>query len=719
MHGRGVLTAVALVVVLALRMPSECVADVQVRNATQSALVASLKDGTFDIHWLNTTDIECYTVHSAVCSLTPLGRSALLIVGGLGFTIPPLATIQEIRVSWSARITDARPEANQTHIRTVALVEPGGTRWPTPQPTQSAPWTSNWQEFTYPVPGNDPLWGLPGASPLTSATVWSDPLSGVALQIDNLNFITVEALARCVTVEITYSIPSTTVTSGTVSASTTSAPAPASTSGTVTAEAVAATTLSANTVSGSATSVSVTGGLAVASSALGVTTQTPTSVSSSTMSPPTPVAPVGPAGASIITSSSGSLLLQKIAIVAVALGCLAFFVAAAALYTWLRRKRRGGDAVFLSGDDVNMAEMPHDESYGSDESSEKGSDLDASEGSADDDDDDATLTEIVIGRELGKGQFGAVFLGTWGGTTKVACKRIESSTASDDASPDVGHMGTSEVLTEATRLRRMNHPNIVRYLGLYHGKDYVYIVMEYVPSGSLDMYLRKPDNRLITTDTALLGLCTDTAAGMQYLSNKRVVHGDLAARNVLVSITDGKLVAKIADFGLSVECTQRTESVGSQYHRIPKGVARQIAIRHSPPEVLREGRCSTKSDVWSFGVTMWEIYSFGHRPYSGITNNELLGQIENGLRLRRPQECPERVYEVMRLCWDIDPDQRPEFAHLFKGLGHAAIGSDHYNTMANLQPPEYDSDLAYQSTDADATDDPSTPLYHTNVIDDE
>lgn len=141
---------------------------------------------------------------------------------------------------------------------------------------------------------------------------------------------------------------------------------------------------------------------------------------------------------------------------------------------------------------------------------------------------------------------------------------------------------------------------------------------------------------------------------MQYLQSQKFVHRDLAARNILLS---SKHQAKISDFGLS-----RALSAGNNYYQTNRGG--KWPIKWYAPESCNYGTFSHASDVWSFGVTLWEMYSFGMPPYGDMNSTEVINMIECGKRLPKPLDCPENVYEIMSSCWNYDPKNRPTFRYL-------------------------------------------------------
>ncbi|KAF2980791.1 hypothetical protein EK904_008528 [Melospiza melodia maxima] len=141
---------------------------------------------------------------------------------------------------------------------------------------------------------------------------------------------------------------------------------------------------------------------------------------------------------------------------------------------------------------------------------------------------------------------------------------------------------------------------------------------------------------------------------MEYLEANNFVHRDLAARNVLVSEDN---IAKVSDFGLTKEASS-TQDTG------------KLPVKWTAPEALREKKFSTKSDVWSFGILLWEIYSFGRVPYPRIPLKDVVPRVEKGYKMDAPDGCPAVVYEVMKKCWTLDPGHRPSFHQLREQLVH-------------------------------------------------
>eukprot|EP01114_Cavostelium_apophysatum_P001543 TRINITY_DN1133_c0_g1_i3.p1 TRINITY_DN1133_c0_g1~~TRINITY_DN1133_c0_g1_i3.p1 ORF type:complete len:1385 (+),score=262.55 TRINITY_DN1133_c0_g1_i3:75-4229(+) len=288
------------------------------------------------------------------------------------------------------------------------------------------------------------------------------------------------------------------------------------------------------------------------------------------------------------------------------------------------------------------------------------------------------LKNIQIHERLGGGNFGDVYKGEWNGATAIALKMVRYL-----------HM-LNDFLREASILGSLNHPNVVRYFGYYmDDKEDRYIVMEFLPLGSLDSWVKK--NELSETD--LLAIAVQAAAGMAYLESMRIIHRDLALRNLLISKEDNKFVVKVADFGMS-----RTTEEGI-YMMSSEG---QIPYKWCSPEAI-EGRFSTASDVWAFGVTLWELYSSAEMPYKGMNNKQAADQVKEGYRLPKPEECPDEIYELMTRCWAAKPEDRPSFAKIHSILKEASEAEEE-----NLYSNRGESLGLYQITTA-------SRVYHYNT----
>uniref|UniRef100_A0A8C1SUH8 non-specific protein-tyrosine kinase n=1 Tax=Cyprinus carpio TaxID=7962 RepID=A0A8C1SUH8_CYPCA len=251
---------------------------------------------------------------------------------------------------------------------------------------------------------------------------------------------------------------------------------------------------------------------------------------------------------------------------------------------------------------------------------------------------------IELGRCIGEGQFGDVHQGVYispeNPSLSVAIKTCKNCT-SDSV--------REKFLQEALTMRQFDHPHIVKLIGIIT-ENPVWIIMELCTLGELRSFLqiRKYNLDLST----LILFAHQLSAALAYLESKRFVHRDIAARNVLVSSTD---CVKLGDFGLSRYMED------SSYYKASKG---KLPIKWMAPESINFRRFTSASDVWMFGVCMWEILMFGIKPFQGVKNNDVIGRIENGERLAMPLNCPPTLYSLMTKCWAYDPSKRPRFTEL-------------------------------------------------------
>ncbi|XP_073179588.1 tyrosine-protein kinase Fer-like [Lepidochelys kempii] len=268
---------------------------------------------------------------------------------------------------------------------------------------------------------------------------------------------------------------------------------------------------------------------------------------------------------------------------------------------------------------------------------------------------DLSHEDVVLGELLGSGNFGEVYSGRLSyDNTPVAVK-----TCREHLAPETKH----KFLMEARIVRCYSHPNVIRIIGVCARKQPVFIVMELVSGGDFLSFLRSEGSRLWIPD--LIHFAVQAAAGMAYLESNGCIHRDLAARNCLVG--EGN-VLKISDFGMS-----RQEANGVYASR---GGMKHIPIKWTAPEALRYGRYSTESDVWSYGVLLWEIFSLGAAPYPGMSNQQVVSQVERGFRMRAPKRCPVEVYDVMLRCWEASPSLRPKFSAIQQEMTQLSWNSE-------------------------------------------
>ncbi|XP_076581091.1 tyrosine-protein kinase Tec isoform X2 [Chaetodon auriga] len=260
-------------------------------------------------------------------------------------------------------------------------------------------------------------------------------------------------------------------------------------------------------------------------------------------------------------------------------------------------------------------------------------------------------SELTFMKELGSGQFGLVRLGKWRAQQRVAIKAIRE-----------GAMYEEDFIEEAKVMMRLCHPKLVQLYGVCLQQRPLLIVAEFMENGCLLNFLRQRGRGL--KEAWLLSMCQDVCEGMEYLEAHSFIHRDLAARNCLVNEHN---VVKVCDFGMTryVLDNQYTSSSGAKF-----------PVKWSPPEVLHYSKYSSKSDVWSFGVVMWEIYSDGRTPFENCTNLDVVNDITRGVRLYRPHRASQPLYTIMYRCWHERPDGRPSFSELLEEIRKLAENSD-------------------------------------------
>ncbi|XP_050746737.1 cytoplasmic tyrosine-protein kinase BMX [Gymnogyps californianus] len=252
---------------------------------------------------------------------------------------------------------------------------------------------------------------------------------------------------------------------------------------------------------------------------------------------------------------------------------------------------------------------------------------------------DLKREEVVLLRELGSGQFGVVHLGKWKGQYDVAIKMIKE-----------GEMSEDEFIEEAQTMMRLNHPKLVRLYGVCSKSYPIYLVTEYMPNGCLLSYLRSHGKEL--QPLQLLEICYDVCDAMAFLESCQFIHRDLAARNCLV---DSNLTVKVSDFGMTryVLDDLYVSSLGTKF-----------PVKWSAPEVFHYTKFSSKSDVWAFGILMWEVFTLGKQPYELYDNMQVIEKVSQGYRLYRPQLVSDIIYQIMYNCWHELPEKRPAFYQL-------------------------------------------------------
>ncbi|XP_065778296.1 proto-oncogene tyrosine-protein kinase receptor Ret isoform X2 [Muntiacus reevesi] len=315
---------------------------------------------------------------------------------------------------------------------------------------------------------------------------------------------------------------------------------------------------------------------------------------------------------------------------------------------------------------------------------------------------------LVLGKTLGEGEFGKVVKATAfrlkgkAGYTTVAVKMLK-----ENASPSE----LRDLLSEFNLLKQVNHPQVIKLYGACSQDGPLLLIVEYAKYGSLRGFLRESrkagpgyvgsggsrnssyldnlEERALTMGD-LISFAWQISRGMQYLAEMKLVHRDLAARNVLVA--EGRRM-KISDFGLSRDVYEEDSYVKRSKGRIP---VKWMAI-----ESLFDHIYTTQSDVWSFGVLLWEIVTLGGNPYPGIPPERLFNLLKTGYRMERPDNCSEEMYSLMLQCWKQEPDKRPVFADISKDLDKMMVKSRDYLDLAASTPSDsllYDDGLSEEET---------------------
>ena len=252
-------------------------------------------------------------------------------------------------------------------------------------------------------------------------------------------------------------------------------------------------------------------------------------------------------------------------------------------------------------------------------------------------------TSVEVWR-LGAGQFAEVWEALWNGKMPVAVKALKP-----------GLITPADILVEAAIFKSFVHPNLVQLYAVCSKQDYIYLVIELMKNGSLLEFLRQRGQPL--KEYQLIDIGKQVASGMAYLEEQNFVHRELAAKNVLVG---DNLVCKVSDYGLTqlIDEDEYDSRVGAKF-----------PIKWTAPEAAMYNRFTVKSDVWSFGIVLYEIITHGRTPYGGLTGRQILEEVSCGrYRMPCPKDCPVKLHNMMLDCWSQEPEKRPSFSNLEQHL---------------------------------------------------
>merc|ERR1719410_672835 len=293
------------------------------------------------------------------------------------------------------------------------------------------------------------------------------------------------------------------------------------------------------------------------------------------------------------------------------------------------------------------------------------------------------ITSVRFNQELGEGAFGKVYRGDLGGIVGASTVAIKT------LRPGANSKSKQDFHQEVEMWSELRHNNIICLLGTVLKDDPQCMIFEYLNQGELHEFLlcHCPKSDMLTSvsdddvterilDPADMSfMAIQIAAGMEYLASHHYVHRDISARNCLV---DEKLTVKISDFGMA------RDKYKSDYYRVQSKSL--LPVRWMPAESMLYGKFTTESDVWSYGVLLWEIYSFGLQPYYGYSNQEVIEMIRSRQLLPCPEDCPSRMYAFMVECWHELPNKRPTFTEIHARLRQwEGMSCGYQSTHSNSQ----------------------------------
>jgi fyn-related kinase len=261
--------------------------------------------------------------------------------------------------------------------------------------------------------------------------------------------------------------------------------------------------------------------------------------------------------------------------------------------------------------------------------------------------------EIELKSELGSGQYGEVYRGIWThskddgmASVEVAVKTMNTETATSE-----------DFMEEVKVMKTLKHPNLCQLYAVCTIGSPLFIITELMPKGALIDYIQSEDGLKLRLPS-LVDMAADVANGMSHLEEMSFIHRDLAARNILVGEEN---ICKVADFGFArlVEGAKPGEMAVFTAEQMTK-----FPVRWTAPEAMAFNKYSIKSDVWSFGILLAEIVTYGKKPYQGLTNREVVQKLDDGFRHPKPAGCPDGLYELMMDCWKVEAADRPTFESL-------------------------------------------------------
>lgn len=262
--------------------------------------------------------------------------------------------------------------------------------------------------------------------------------------------------------------------------------------------------------------------------------------------------------------------------------------------------------------------------------------------------------DISIGEIIGKGHYAEVKEAVWKNSTKVAVKILKDESLSKD-----------DILREATIMKQFRHPGLLTLYGVCSDTRPIFLVLEYMSNGDLSTYLKEDKGKTIST-LDLIDIAVQISSGMEYIESKKLVHRDLAARNVLVGNNN---VVKISDFGLA-RALDNNVYRGNQSDD-------QIAWKWAAPEAIFHKEFTTKSDVWSYGILLTELFTYGKVPYPKKNNVQVIELLKLGYRMEKPSSLEiDGFYEIMLRCWEEKPEERISFKDLTVYFKEFLIYSD-------------------------------------------